>query len=74
MENNKDKPVSKEEQPSTEEQQKQSIPAPIPEKSAWKVEVTEKISSEIIEVAAGKASMRQFILTSLIQHLEIYTY
>ncbi|KAL7323049.1 hypothetical protein PS15p_211008 [Mucor circinelloides] len=52
MENNKDKPVSKEEQPSTEEQQKQSIPAPIPEKSAWKVEVTEKISSEIIEVAA----------------------
>jgi hypothetical protein len=59
MENNKDKPVSKEEQPSTEEQkqqqqEKQSIPAPIPEKSAWKVEVTEKISSEIIEVAAGK--------------------
>ncbi|GAN06742.1 la-related protein 1 [Mucor ambiguus] len=52
MENNKDKPVSKEEQPSTEEQQKQSIPAPIPEKSAWKVEVTEKISSEISEVAA----------------------
>lgn len=61
MENNNDKPVSKEEQPSTEQQQqqqqqqeKQSIPAPIPEKSAWKVEVTEKISSEIIEVAAGK--------------------
>lgn len=69
MENNKDKPVSKEEQPSAEEQQKQSIPAPIPEKSAWKVEVTEKVSSEISEVAAGKASMLRSTLTSLINHL-----
>lgn len=72
MENNKDKPVSKEEQPSTEEQQKQSIPAPIPEKSAWKVEVTEKISSEISEVAAGKTSKLRFVLTSLIKHLDMY--
>ncbi|CEP19458.1 hypothetical protein [Parasitella parasitica] len=52
MENAKDKPVLKEEQSSNEEQPKQMIPAPIPEKNAWKVEVTEKVSSEIIEVAA----------------------
>jgi hypothetical protein len=49
-----EKVISKEDQ-TNEEKQTSTIPAPIPEKSAWKVtaEATEKMS-ENSEAAAGK--------------------
>jgi hypothetical protein len=58
MENVKEKPVQNQDQASNEEPQqpKQTVPAPIPEKSAWKVEVTEKIS-EKSKVSGGKSCL-----------------
>jgi hypothetical protein len=57
MENNvKENTIQKQDQACNEEPQqpKQTVPAPIPEKSAWKVETTEKMS-EKSEVAGGKS-------------------
>jgi la-related protein 1 len=48
----KEKPTTQD-QPEQQETPKQTVPAPIPEKSAWKVEITEKVT-ETVEIAGGK--------------------
>ncbi|KAI8052590.1 uncharacterized protein B0P05DRAFT_591761 [Gilbertella persicaria] len=53
MENTNEKPIQKQDQTSNEEQQKKQVPAPIPEKSAWNVQVTEKTPEKTDATVAG---------------------